>query len=89
VVNARFTKAVFSVFWTRAATVSSKQLLSCAHEADWTPFQTHYSSENLVTPGTETGEKGKRVKEHGRVRSIDRKRERAKTKINKLKRKEK
>jgi hypothetical protein len=24
------------------------------HEADWTPFQTHYS-ENLVTPGIEPG----------------------------------
>jgi hypothetical protein len=28
---------VFSVFYTGAATVSSKQLLSCTHEAEWTP----------------------------------------------------
>jgi hypothetical protein len=24
-----------------------------AHEAEWTPFQTHYFSENLVAPGIE------------------------------------
>jgi hypothetical protein len=23
-----------------------------AHEAEWTPFQTHYFSENLAVPGT-------------------------------------
>jgi hypothetical protein len=32
---------------------SSKQLLSCTHEAEWTPFQTHYFSENVVAPGIE------------------------------------
>jgi hypothetical protein len=26
---------------------------SCNHEAEWTPFQTHYFSENLVVPGIE------------------------------------
>jgi hypothetical protein len=30
-----------------------KQLLNCTHEAEWTPFQTHYFSENLVVPGIE------------------------------------
>jgi hypothetical protein len=25
------------------------------NEAEWTPFQTHYFSENLVAPGTEPG----------------------------------
>jgi hypothetical protein len=25
------------------------------HEAEWTPFQTHYCSENLVAPGIEPG----------------------------------
>jgi hypothetical protein len=30
------------------------QLHSCTHEADWTPFQTHYFSENLVAPGNES-----------------------------------
>jgi hypothetical protein len=29
----------------------SESLLSCTHEAEWTPFQTHYFSENLVAPG--------------------------------------
>jgi hypothetical protein len=27
-----------------------KYLLNCTLEAEWTPFQTHYSSENLVAP---------------------------------------
>jgi hypothetical protein len=27
----------------------------CTHEAEWTPFQTHYSLENLVAPGIEPG----------------------------------
>jgi hypothetical protein len=30
-------------------------VLNCTHEAEWTPFQTHYFSENLVTPGIELG----------------------------------
>jgi hypothetical protein len=33
----------------------SKELLSCTHEAEWTPFQTHYFSENLVVAGLEPG----------------------------------
>jgi hypothetical protein len=45
--------AVFSAFKTGAATFSSKLLLNCTHEAEWTPFQTHYFSENLVVPGIE------------------------------------
>jgi hypothetical protein len=27
--------------------------LSCTHEAEWTLFQTHYVSENVVAPGIE------------------------------------
>jgi hypothetical protein len=27
----------------------------CTHDAEWTPFQTHYFSENLVMPGIEPG----------------------------------
>jgi hypothetical protein len=27
----------------------------CNHEAEWTPFQTHYFSENLVAPEIEPG----------------------------------
>jgi hypothetical protein len=34
---------------------SIKKLLSCTHEAEWTPFQTHYFSENLVAPRIEPG----------------------------------
>jgi hypothetical protein len=29
------------------------QVLSSTHEAEWTPFQTHYFSENLVAQGIE------------------------------------
>jgi hypothetical protein len=29
-------------FLDRSHYFSIKQLLSCAHEAEWTPFQTHY-----------------------------------------------
>jgi hypothetical protein len=25
------------------------------HEAQWTPYQTHYFSENVITPGIEAG----------------------------------
>jgi hypothetical protein len=35
-------------FLNRSRYFSSKYLLSCTHEADWTPFQTHYFSENPV-----------------------------------------
>jgi hypothetical protein len=31
--------------------VSSKELLNCTHEAEWTLFQTLYFSQNLVVPG--------------------------------------
>jgi hypothetical protein len=34
------------------------QLLSHPHEAEWTPFQSHYFSENLVAPGIEHGISG-------------------------------
>jgi hypothetical protein len=42
-------------FLERAATFSSKYLLDCTHEAEWTPFQTHYFSEDLIEPGIEPG----------------------------------
>jgi hypothetical protein len=47
--------AVISVLYTGAATFYFKQLLNCTHEAEWTPFQTHYFSENLVVPEIEAG----------------------------------
>jgi hypothetical protein len=40
-------------FLDRNRYFSSKQLLNCTHEAEWTPFQTHYFPENLVAPGIE------------------------------------
>jgi hypothetical protein len=47
--------AVFLDFWTATATFSSKQLLNCTHVAEWTLFQTHYFSENVVAPRIEPG----------------------------------
>jgi hypothetical protein len=35
-----------------------EQLLSCTQEAEWTRFQTHYCSENLVALGIEPGTSG-------------------------------
>jgi hypothetical protein len=46
--------AVLLDFQTEAVTYSFKKLLNCTHEAEWIPFQTHYS-ENLVAPGIESG----------------------------------
>jgi hypothetical protein len=37
------------------ATFPFKYLLSYPHEAEWTPFQIHYFSENLVAPEIESG----------------------------------
>jgi hypothetical protein len=42
-------------FRPRAATFTSKFLPNCTHEAEWTAFQTHYFSENLIAPGVELG----------------------------------
>jgi hypothetical protein len=53
-------------FLDRSRYFSIKQLLNCTHEAEWTPFQTHYLfsfffffffffPENLVVPGIEPG----------------------------------
>jgi hypothetical protein len=44
--------AVFSDFLGGAANISIKQLLSCIDDDEWTPFQNHYFSENVVAPGT-------------------------------------
>jgi hypothetical protein len=38
-----------------AAIFYLKWLLNCTHEVKGTLFQTHYFSENLVTPGIEPG----------------------------------
>jgi hypothetical protein len=42
-------------FLDRNRYFSFKYLLSCTHEAEWTPSQTHFFSENLLTPGIEPG----------------------------------
>jgi hypothetical protein len=39
-------QSLISVFSTGAA-ISLKQLLNYRHEAEWTPFQTHYFSEKI------------------------------------------
>jgi hypothetical protein len=38
--------------------MSLKQLLNYHHEAEWTSFQTHYFSKNLVAPGIKPGTSG-------------------------------
>jgi hypothetical protein len=40
-------------FLDRSATIFTKQLPNFTHEAEWTPFQTHYFSENLAAPEIE------------------------------------
>jgi hypothetical protein len=57
-VSVRIPTAILSDFYTRAATISSKQLFNCTHKAEWTPFQTHYFSENLIALGIESGTLG-------------------------------
>jgi hypothetical protein len=42
-------------FLDRSRYYSLKKLLNYPHEAEWTAFQSHYFSENLVEPGIEPG----------------------------------
>jgi hypothetical protein len=53
----RVTDPYGSIFYIldRSRYISSKQLLSCTHEAKLTPFQIQYFSENLVVPVIEPG----------------------------------
>jgi hypothetical protein len=53
VATATDSTAVNFGFPDRSRYVSFKLLLSYPPEADWTPFQTHYFSENPETPGVE------------------------------------
>jgi hypothetical protein len=48
-------RPLISVFETGAATFPFKLLLSYPHEAEWTPFQTNYFTENVVAPEIEPG----------------------------------
>jgi hypothetical protein len=50
--------AVNLSFLDRSRYFSFKKLLIYPHEAERTPFQTHYYSENLVAPGIEPGTSG-------------------------------
>jgi hypothetical protein len=58
VVSAMKTKAVNFCILDRSRYFPFKFFLSYPHEAEWTPFQTHYFSENLVAPGIEPGTSG-------------------------------
>jgi hypothetical protein len=51
-------RSLISVFYNVATTFPFKYLLSYPHEAEWTPFQTHYFSGNLVVQGIEPGISG-------------------------------
>jgi hypothetical protein len=55
VVNATDHYGLILGFLDRAASISSNYFLICTHEAEWTPFQTHYFSQNLVVPEIEPG----------------------------------
>jgi hypothetical protein len=46
------------IFLDRSRYFSFKQLLIYPHEAEWTPFQTHCYSGNLVAPVIEPGTSG-------------------------------
>jgi hypothetical protein len=48
-------RSLISVFWTGAATFLSSSSSFILTRAEWTPFQTHCYSENLVAPGIELG----------------------------------
>jgi hypothetical protein len=53
-----YQRPLISVSYTESSTFSFKQLLNYPHESKWTPFLTHYFSENLVAPGIELGTSG-------------------------------
>jgi hypothetical protein len=47
--------SIISVFYTGDATFLSSSSSFTLTRAEWTPFQTHCYSENLVAPGLEPG----------------------------------
>jgi hypothetical protein len=47
--------SLISVFWTGAATFLSSSSSFILRRAEWTPFQTHCYSENLLASGIEPG----------------------------------
>jgi hypothetical protein len=54
-------------FLDRSSYFSFKQLLTCTHDAGWTPFQPHYFSENLVALEIEPGTSGYVAKNSGHL----------------------
>jgi hypothetical protein len=51
-------RSLISVFFTGTATFLSSSSSFIFTRAEWTPFQTHCYSENLVAPGIEPGTSG-------------------------------
>jgi hypothetical protein len=51
-------RLLISVFWTGAVTFLSNSSSFILTRAEWTPFQIHCYSENLVAPGIELGTSG-------------------------------
>jgi hypothetical protein len=58
VAGERIPKVINLGFLDRSRYFSFKHLLSCPHEAEWTPFEIRCFSENLVAPGIEPGTSG-------------------------------
>jgi hypothetical protein len=52
---------LITVFETAEFNISFSQLLNFLHEAEWTPFQSHYFSENMSVPGIEPGTSGSTI----------------------------
>jgi hypothetical protein len=55
-------RLLISVFYTEAATFLSSSSSFNLTRAEWTPFQTHCYSENLVSSGIEPGTSGSAAK---------------------------
>jgi hypothetical protein len=51
VVSVTPVRPYFHIYRLEPLLLSSKELLCCTREAEWTPFQTHHFSENPVVPG--------------------------------------
>jgi hypothetical protein len=64
-------RSLISVFYTGFATFPSKYLLIYPHEAEWTPFQAHCYTENLVAPGNEPETSGLAASYHETTEAVD------------------
>jgi hypothetical protein len=61
-VEARQHVASVATFISSKDNATIEETFKVPHEADWTPFQTQYFSENLVVPGIERGTSGSVVR---------------------------